>query len=80
MTAPFPCSVAKFCSSTAIAPPAALRTLNPLPGYTQADCDPPGEDGFDQLVTWGDKDVKASSERIRFEDVRLYAICLIEVK
>lgn len=60
--------------------------LNPLAGYTHADCNPPTESGYNQLVTWTANDAVSSPTGririridftgIRFEDVRLYAIYL----
>ena len=60
--------------------------LNPVPGYTHADCNPPNESGLDQMVTWTGKKVISTVEGrirlrldfcgIRFDDVRLYTITL----
>ena len=64
--------------------------LNPLPGYSRTGCDLLKENGYNQLVTWGDRDaISHSSSRIRLrvdftglrpEDVRLFAIYLRESK
>ena len=64
--------------------------LNPLPGYLRENCDAPTENGYNQLVTWGERDlISHLSGRIRIrvdftgvrpEDVRLYALHLREVK
>ena len=60
--------------------------LNPLPGYSHADCIPPSQAGLAQPVRFGDNDaIRCSAGRIRirvdfkgirFEDARLYAVYL----
>lgn len=60
--------------------------LNPLPGYTSGDCAPLTESGYNQRVSWAERDViaaRAGRIRIRLdftgirpEDLRVYAIYL----
>ena len=60
--------------------------LNPLPGYTRQECAPLAGSGYNQEVTWGDRDtVGCETGRVRIrvdfgglrpEDLRLYAIYL----
>ncbi len=62
--------------------------LNRLPGYTRANCNTLAESGYNQLVTWGERDFIAHSGRVRVridftglrpEDVRLFAIYIRDV-
>ena len=58
----------------------------PVEGYTHADCQPPSESGFKQVVKWADKTsiegvsgrirIRVDFTGIRFEDVHLYAVYL----
>ncbi len=62
--------------------------LNSLPGYSRENCDLLRENGYNQLITWGGRDViahQAGRIRIRIdftgirpEDIHLYAIYLTE--
>ena len=64
--------------------------LQALPGYSRENCDAPGENGYNQLVTWGGRDtishsagrlrVRVDFTGVRPEDVQLYALYLRKVK